>query len=37
MFALLVVTLVAAALTDTSEIKELNNDLVVGEQVAENR
>lgn len=36
MFALLIVTLVAAALTNTNEIKELNNDLVVGEQFAEN-
>ncbi|MBT2160478.1 hypothetical protein [Zobellia barbeyronii] len=32
MFALLIVTIVAAALTNTKEIKELNNDLVVAEQ-----
>ncbi|MBU2974756.1 hypothetical protein [Zobellia sp. B3R18] len=36
MFALLVVTLVAAALTDTSEVKELDNSLIVGEQFVEN-
>ncbi|WP_215940820.1 hypothetical protein [Zobellia uliginosa] len=36
MFGLLVVTLIAAALTETSEIQELKNDGIVGEQFAEN-
>ncbi|WP_155600626.1 hypothetical protein [Zobellia amurskyensis] len=36
MFGLLVVILIAAALTDTGDIKKLNSDLIVGEQLMEN-
>ncbi len=36
MFALLVITLVVAALTDTNEITKSDSDLVIGEQFVDN-